>query len=237
MAATTSKGAVAGAAALTEKSGKGSKKQSSTKKQSTTAAKGAAALQEKSGKGIKKQSSTKKQSNMDALDRQEMDEMVTEIAKQVAAMMGVLTEDDMSGREPHYNASSSRDNYNKLVDGVVRIYCTHSEPNYGMPWQRLKQDSSTSSGFIIEGNRILTNAHAVEYGSLIQVKKRQSEKKYVASVIAVGHECDLAILSIDDPTFWESTEPLVFGDIPDLLEGNTIRIRGRNNSASTDCCC
>ena len=34
---------------------------------------------------------------------------------------------------------------------------------------------STSSGFIIEGNRILTNAHAVEYGSLIQVKVRVDE--------------------------------------------------------------
>ena len=79
---------------------------------------------------------------------------------------------------------------------------------------------------MIEGRKILTNAHAVEYGSLIQVKKRQSEQKYVASVVALGHECkhwllnllylcwvkyfsragDLAILSIEDPTFWENTE-------------------------------
>lgn len=42
---------------------------------------------------------------------------------------------------------------------------------------------------MIDGQRILTNAHAVEYGSLIQVKKRQCEKKYVASVVALGHEC------------------------------------------------
>lgn len=76
----------------------------------------------------------------------------------------------------------------KLFNGVVRIYCTHAQPNFGMPWQKLRQEFSTSSGFVISGNRILTNAHAVEYGSLIQVKKRQSEKKYVASVVAVGHE-------------------------------------------------
>jgi S1-C subfamily serine protease len=60
-----------------------------------------------------------------------------------------------------------------------------------MPWQRQKQEFSTSSGFIIDKKRIITNAHAVEYGSLIQVKKRQSEKKYVASVVAVGHECEM----------------------------------------------
>lgn len=69
-----------------------------------------------------------------------------------------------------------------LFDSIVRIYCTHSPPDHTMPWQRLKQEYSTSSGFIIEGSRILTNAHAVEYGSLIQVKKRSSEKKYLAKV-------------------------------------------------------
>ena len=110
----------------------------------------------------------------------------------------------------------------KLFDGVIRVYCTHSQPSFSMPWQRQKQEFSTSTGFIIDGNRILTNAHAVEYGSLIQVKKRQSEKKYVASVVAVGHECDLAILSVVDETFWEGLEPLKFGNIPELLEDVSV---------------
>lgn len=81
-------------------------------------------------------------------------------------------------------SASLSDDQTKLLNGVVRIYCTHSQPNFGMPWQRMKQEFSTSTGFVIDGNRILTNAHAVEYGSLIQVKKRSSEKKYVASVTA-----------------------------------------------------
>ena len=81
-------------------------------------------------------------------------------------------------------SASLSDDQTKLLNGVVRIYCTHSQPNFGMPWQRMKQEFSTSTGFVIDGKRILTNAHAVEYGSLIQVKKRSSEKKYVASVIA-----------------------------------------------------
>lgn len=89
----------------------------------------------------------------------------------------------MEKMEPDRSTSLSSDQ-TELLNGVVRIYCTHSQPNFGMPWQRMKQEFSTSTGFVIDGNRILTNAHAVEYGSLIQVKKRSSEKKYVASVIA-----------------------------------------------------
>jgi hypothetical protein len=143
-----------------------------------------------------------------------------------------------------------------LLNGVVRISCTHSEPNFLLPWQRKKQEFSSSSGFIIDNERILTNAHSVEYGSLIQVKKRQSEKKYLASVVAgnyhiffyffstyflyiffpsilififylfffllfllsVGHECDLAILKIEEEEFWENCHPLKFGTLPDLME-------------------
>ena len=95
--------------------------------------------------------------------------------------------DDMEGKglgEMGGRSSSLSSDQTELLNGVLRIYCTHSQPNFGMPWQRMKQEFSTSTGFVIDGNRILTNAHAVEYGSLIQVKKRSSEKKYVASVIA-----------------------------------------------------
>ena len=109
-----------------------------------------------------------------------------------------------------------------LSNGVVRIYCTHSPPNFGMPWQRQRQEFSTSTGFVLDGGLIVTNAHAVEYGSLIQVKAGESEKKFVASAVAVGHECDLAILDVADSKFWEVVEPLTLGKIPELLEDVSV---------------
>lgn len=98
-----------------------------------------------------------------------------------------------------------------LFNSVVRVYCTHSEPNFNMPWQRMKQESSTSTGFVIEPLKptadgkpqrrlILTNAHAVEYGSIIQVKKRQSEKKYLARVLAGISLSFYSSASLDDST-------------------------------------
>ena len=38
-----------------------------------------------------------------------------------------------------------------LMDSVVKVFCTHTEPNYSLPWQRKRQISSTSSGFVIDG--------------------------------------------------------------------------------------
>ena len=125
-------------------------------------------------------------------------------------------DEDISMLEKSCNAHSN------LLDSVVRIYCTHSQPNFAMPWQRMKQEFSTSTGFVIDNKRILTNAHSIEYGSLVQVKKRQSEDKYVAMVVAVGHECDLAILSIEDESFWEDLDALKFGELPDLFEDVSV---------------
>lgn len=167
---------------------------------------------------------TKKISNKDetiAIDKKivkkttnDRDEMMSEIINQLMDKLG-----DINDKGDDRSLSTDQ---TSLLNGVVRIYCTHSQPNFGMPWQRVKQEFSSSTGFIIEGNRILTNAHAVEYGSLIQVKKRSCEKKYVASVIAVGHECDLAMLSIDDPSFWHGLNALEFGPLPDLLEDVSV---------------
>jgi hypothetical protein len=50
----------------------------------------------------------------------------------------------------------------KTLDSVLRVYCTHVQPSFAAPWQRLQQISSTSSGFVIEGRRVITNAHSVE---------------------------------------------------------------------------
>jgi hypothetical protein len=49
------------------------------------------------------------------------------------------------------NKDDDESSRNELLNGVVRIYCTHSEPNFAIPWQRQKQEFSTSSGFVIEG--------------------------------------------------------------------------------------
>lgn len=55
---------------------------------------------------------------------------------------------------------------------------------------------------------ILTNAHVVEHFSLVQVRCAGSAEKYVAKVLCIGHDVDLAILLVQDDAFWEGL-PLV----------------------------
>ncbi|MHC5086032.1 MAG: S1C family serine protease, partial [Planctomycetota bacterium] len=72
------------------------------------------------------------------------------------------------------------------------------------------------SGFVIEGNRILTNAHNVANQRYIEVKKQNLAKRYPAQVQYVGHDCDLALITVLDPDFFTDTLPLAFGPLPQI---------------------
>lgn len=137
----------------------------------------------------------------------------------LGALLGSNERDPAHDRDRFF---SDRGFMDEVLDSCVRIYCTHNLPSYGMPWQRLRQEASTSSGFVIEGRRIITNAHSVEYSSLIQVRKRGSDRKYLARPVAIGEECDLAILSVDDEEFWEDCGAIAFGSVPELTDDVTV---------------
>ncbi|XP_021848466.1 protease Do-like 9 [Spinacia oleracea] len=109
-----------------------------------------------------------------------------------------------------------------LMDAVVKVFCVHSKPNYSLPWQRKKQRSSSSSGFVIAGRRILTNAHSVAHYTQVKLKKRGSDTKYLATVLAVGTECDIALLTVKDDEFWEGVSPVEFGELPALQDAVTV---------------
>ncbi|KAJ3341610.1 hypothetical protein HDU93_004512 [Gonapodya sp. JEL0774] len=71
-----------------------------------------------------------------------------------------------------------------------------------MPWTSNKQNGSTSTGFVISNRLILTNAHCVIDHTLVLVRRRGDATKHVASVVAIGRDCDLALLTVTDPKFW-----------------------------------
>lgn len=105
-----------------------------------------------------------------------------------------------------------------IKGAMVKIHTVYDEHNYGEPWKMLGQQRRTGSGCIIEGKRILTNAHVVGDQTFIQVKRAGRVKKYVAEVEAVTHECDLAILKVADETFFSGVEPLKIGSLPKVKD-------------------
>lgn len=77
------------------------------------------------------------------------------------------------------------------LDAVVKVFCVHTQPNFSMPWQMKRQYISISSGVVIKGRRVLTCAHSVEHYTHVNLRKRDSNTNYVATVLSVGSQCDI----------------------------------------------
>jgi len=101
-----------------------------------------------------------------------------------------------------------------LKDSIVKIYAVYNSPDYYEPWQMWGQNQRNGSGCIISGNRILTSAHIVSDNTFIQVRRASQSKRYIAQVEIVAHECDLAVLKVDDLRFFADANPLDIGDLP-----------------------
>ncbi|XP_044408771.1 protease Do-like 10, mitochondrial [Triticum aestivum] len=108
------------------------------------------------------------------------------------------------------------------LDSVVKVFTVSSGPNYFLPWQNKAQRESMGSGFVISGKRIVTNAHVVADHTFVLVRKHGSPAKYKAEVQAIGHECDLALLTVESEEFWEGMNSLDLGDIPFLQEAVAV---------------
>ncbi len=109
---------------------------------------------------------------------------------------------------------------------VVKVYCTVQQYEPNTPWQSGRPGSGTGSGFIIAGRRILTNAHVASDVRFLQVQKDGDPTRFLARVDRrlIGHDCDLAILTVDDPSFFSGTTPVRFAsDIPQLNDEVTVK--------------
>eukprot|EP00879_Flechtneria_rotunda_P008710 GHRR01009124.1.p1 GENE.GHRR01009124.1~~GHRR01009124.1.p1 ORF type:complete len:569 (+),score=138.88 GHRR01009124.1:238-1944(+) len=109
----------------------------------------------------------------------------------------------------------------KALKSVVKIFTTMASPNFGQPWQMHQQTKCTATGFVVAplgSRRILTNAHAVANQVAVKVRKHGNAQRYSARVLAVGHECDIAMLTVDDDEFWEDVQPLEINGLPAMQE-------------------
>ncbi|KAA8499896.1 Protease Do-like 9 [Porphyridium purpureum] len=136
-----------------------------------------------------------------------------------AAVRGVSTAVPLSA-DANVNRSKVKDKY----VSVFKVFVHKTEPSFSSPWQMKRQRSSTGSAFAISGQRLLTNAHVVAYASQVLVRRHGEAKRYIARIIAVAHDSDLALLHVEDPAFWaKGIQPLELkDDAPHLQDSVTV---------------
>ncbi len=107
---------------------------------------------------------------------------------------------------------------------VVRIEATSQAPNYRMPWTPGSTSGGVGSGFYVGNNRIVTNAHVVSHARFLTVSKQGDPRPYPARVEHVAHDCDLAMIVVNDPSFFEGMVALEIGGLPAME--STVSVYG-----------
>ena len=110
-----------------------------------------------------------------------------------------------------------------IRDSVVKIYASLRAPDLVKPWQKQTPQEATGTGIVIEGKRILTNAHVINYASQVFVEPNQSGEKLAATVEYAAPGIDLAVLKLDDESFFDKRAPLPRAEkLPEIKEAVTV---------------
>jgi len=108
---------------------------------------------------------------------------------------------------------------------LVKLHVTQRSPDLARPWTKANPTKASGSGVILEGNRILTNAHVVLHASQVFVQADQTTEKVTAEVQFIAPDLDLAIVTVKDKSFFEGRKPLPFAEkIPNVKD--TVNVYG-----------
>ena len=81
---------------------------------------------------------------------------------------------------------------------VVRIVNHSQRGDWYAPWNVSAAREESGSGFVIEGGRVMTNAHVVSDSRMCILYLHGDPTPPQARVAAIGHDCDLALLELHD---------------------------------------
>ncbi len=99
---------------------------------------------------------------------------------------------------------------------LCRISNTAQDPNYRTPWLPGPMGGGSGTGWVVSDGRVMTNAHVVSNARFLTLEKENDPKKYIGVVEHIAHDCDLAVVRVKDTSFFNNTQPLPLGGIPEI---------------------
>ncbi|MBN1335164.1 MAG: trypsin-like peptidase domain-containing protein [Deltaproteobacteria bacterium] len=101
-----------------------------------------------------------------------------------------------------------------LERSVVRLTNTSQRADWRTPWNPGRPAMTTGSGFVVDGGRILTNAHVVKDSRNLLLYLHGDANPHPARIVALGHDCDLALVEPVERGVLDDLEALPLGEMP-----------------------
>jgi len=97
---------------------------------------------------------------------------------------------------------------------MVSLRVTSQPTSPALPWNKKPEQTLPANAIVLPGRHLLTSADTIKDATLIEARAFARYPSYPAEAVLVDYELDLALLTVDDPAFWEKLEPLPFGRTP-----------------------
>lgn len=110
----------------------------------------------------------------------------------------------------------------EFKNAIVKVYVTTRSYDYHSPWLSPYTQATSGSGFVIDNELIVTNAHVSSDTTFIQVQKAGDFNKYTAKVVKSSDECDLSLLKVEDKEFYQDIQPFKIGSLPKVGQEVTV---------------
>ena len=117
---------------------------------------------------------------------------------------------------------------------LVTVRVTYQKWNEYRPWQKSQPGSRRFFGIVLSGNRILVMADYLANATLIQVEKFDRPPRHPARIIHSDPQANLALITVDDPTFFEDLKPI---EIAPELQGKTYSCANWQNGQLVTASC
>ncbi|MBT8037019.1 MAG: trypsin-like peptidase domain-containing protein [Verrucomicrobiae bacterium] len=113
---------------------------------------------------------------------------------------------------PAQTSALTQNNYGS----IIRIEAATQVPDYREPWKAGRFSGGIGTGFLIGHNRFLTNAHVVSNARRLLITVHGSPRKHPAKIVHIAHDCDLALLEVENFMPFLGLTPLQIGNVPKL---------------------
>jgi hypothetical protein len=90
---------------------------------------------------------------------------------------------------------------------IIEIEITKKVYDYRQPWTASSQ-TGVKNGLVIEGRKILTTADGLNQSSICRIRKGGESRQYSAEVLSIDYQANIALLGVENETFWVSVRPI-----------------------------
>lgn len=98
--------------------------------------------------------------------------------------------------------------FGRIRRSIVEIRVSHQFHDPDRPWAKRYPATRFAQAAIVEGHLLLTTAQMVSGATLIEVEKEGTPLRAIARVRHQDRDLNLALLTVDDPRFFEDLHPL-----------------------------